>query len=198
MSIDEKKTLGELLSDPRIRPIASDAITGMDLKREGLWDKSIEQLREEQFGGGLTHGFDRLFAAADSGEWYYSLYSREDVEKDPTKAGVSLVWFPSKDPAASTRPYILLVPGGGFVNVWNLTEGWPVAAQFNDLGYHVFILTYRVIGEERLLDKNMEDFAQAIRFIREHAEKFCVNCMPKSSVSTGTAISPADSLPAAT
>ena len=56
-----------------------------------------------------------------------------------------------------------------------LTEGWPVAAQFNDLGYHVFILTYRVIGEERLLDKNMEDFAQAIRFIREHAEKFCVN-----------------------
>ena len=175
MSINEKKTLGELLSDPRIRPIASDAITGMDLKREGLWDKSIEQLREEQFGGGLTHGFDRLFATADCGEWYYSLYSREDVEKDPTKAGVSLVWFPSKDPAASTRPYILLVPGGGFVNVWNLTEGWPVAAQFNDLGYHVFILTYRVIGEERLLDKNMEDFAQAIRFIREHAEKFCVN-----------------------
>ncbi|MBQ1861347.1 MAG: hypothetical protein II141_09240, partial [Clostridia bacterium] len=32
MSIDEKKTLAELLSDPRIRPIASDAITGMDLK----------------------------------------------------------------------------------------------------------------------------------------------------------------------
>ena len=54
MSINEKKTLGELLSDPRIRPIASDAITGMDLKREGLWDKSIEQLRKEQFGGGLT------------------------------------------------------------------------------------------------------------------------------------------------
>ena len=90
MSIDEKKTLAELLSDPRIRPIASDAITGMDLKREGLWDKSIEQLREEQFGGGLTHGFDRLFAAADSGEWYYSLYSREDVEEVRRQMGEDL------------------------------------------------------------------------------------------------------------
>ena len=174
MSIDEKKTLGELLSDPRIRPIASDAITGMDLKQEGLWDKSIEQLREEQFGGGLTHGFDRLFAAADSGEWYYSLYSPEECAADPVKTGVSLVWFPSKDPAASTRPYILLVPGGGFVNVWVITFSFsPTASSGKSV---CWIKTWKTL--RRLSGSS--------------------GSMPRSSPSGGTGISPADSLPAAT
>ena len=62
-----------------------------------------------------------------------------------------MVWLPSDAPEADERPFILLVPGGGFVNVWNLTEGWPVAAQFNSEGYHVFILTYQVDGKEKLI-----------------------------------------------
>jgi len=60
------------------------------------------------------------------------------------------------------------------VNVWNLTEGWPVAAQFNRLGYHVFILTYQVSGEKCLLDRNMCDFARALEFIRKEKSRFHV------------------------
>lgn len=175
MILDETKTLGEVLSDPRIAPVASDAITGMDLSKEDMWNKSIRQLREERFGGNLTAGFERLFAAAESGSWFYPLYSPEECREDETRKGVHLVWLPSDDPAAAERPYILLVPGGGFVNVWNLTEGWPVAAQYNRLGYHVFILTYRVTEEDGLLDHEMEDFAQALRFISGHAPFFPVH-----------------------
>ena len=91
---------------------------------------------------------------------------------EPSRRGVSIVWFPSDSSGACEKPFILLVPGGGFVNVWNLTEGWPVAAQFNSLGYHVFILTYQVDGREKLLEKNMEDFARALTFIGEHRERF--------------------------
>ena len=167
---DMNKTLGEILSDPRIRAIAPDAIRDMDLTKDPMWNKPLRQLRAEGFGGELAEGFDRLFAAAQTGQWYYPLYTDEECAAEPEHRGASLVWLPSQDPAAAQRPWILLVPGGGFVNVWNLTEGWPVAAQFNRLGYSVGILTYRVDGEEALLRKEMADFARAIRFVREHGE----------------------------
>ncbi|MBR6322222.1 MAG: alpha/beta hydrolase [Lachnospiraceae bacterium] len=170
----ENRTLCELLSDPRISLIAPDAITNMDLSKTDMWDKTLLQLREEHFGGGMTAGFERLYKAAESGNWYYPLYSEEECSADPEKKGVNLVFLPSEDEKAGGRPYVLLVPGGGFVNVWNLTEGWPIAAQYNELGYHVFILTYRVDLDRQLLDKEMEDFARAIRFITAHEKQFGV------------------------
>ena len=51
-------------------------------------------------------------------------------------------------------------------------EGWPIAAQFNELGYHTAVLTYQVEGTERLLEKDMEDFARALRLIRDRREIF--------------------------
>ena len=45
--IEETKTLGELLSDPRIRPIAADAIRDMDLTQDAMWNKTLKELREE-------------------------------------------------------------------------------------------------------------------------------------------------------
>ena len=57
--IDERKTLKELLTDPLIAKIAPDAIRFMDLSKEDLWEKSLEQLRKECFGGDLAAGFER-------------------------------------------------------------------------------------------------------------------------------------------
>ncbi len=165
--IDMNTTLGELLSDPLIARIAPDAIRNRDLSREDMWGKTLAQLREEHFGGDLRAGFERLYAAARGGAWYYPLGGEGQ--------GANLVWFPADDAKAGEKPYILLVPGGGFVNVWNLTEGWPVAAQFNRLGYHVFILTYQVAGRDHLLEQEMNDFARALCLIRDHADRFRVD-----------------------
>ena len=173
--IDERKTLKELLTDPLIAKIAPDAIRFMDLSKEDLWEKSLEQLRKECFGGDLAAGFERLFEAARSGEWYYPLYTEEECAENADRKGTNLVWMPSGVEGADSRPFILLVPGGGFVNVWNLTEGWPVAAQFNRLGYHVFILTYQVAGRDHLLEQEMNDFARALCLIRDRADRFRVD-----------------------
>ncbi len=173
--IDERKTLKELLTDPLIAKIAPDAIRFMDLSKEDLWEKSLEQLRKECFGGDLAAGFERLFEAARSGEWYYPLYTEEECVENADRIGTNLVWMPSDVEGADSRPFILLVPGGGFVNVWNLTEGWPVAAQFNRLGYHVFILTYQVAGRDHLLEQEMNDFARALCLIRDRADRFRVD-----------------------
>lgn len=170
--INEQDTLGTLLSDPRIAPVAADAVRNRDLRAEPLWNMSLRRLREERFfSGGIAGGLERLYRAADEGDWHFPLYTAAECAEDPTRTGVNAVRLPSEDPAADGRPFILLVPGGGFVNVWNLTEGWPIAEQFNRLGYHVLILTYRVEARERLLEKNMEDMARALRFARENAER---------------------------
>ena len=169
----ENRTLGALLSDPRIAPIAPDAIRCRDLKAEPLWNMTLAELKAERFfSGGIGYGVERLYRAAETGTWYYPLYSGAECAQDAARRGTNIVWFPSDDPAASGRPFIFLVPGGGFVNVWNLTEGWPIADQFNRLGYHVFILTYQVEGREKLLEKNMGDFARALSLIREYASAF--------------------------
>ena len=114
--IDERKTLKELLTDPLIAKIAPDAIRFMDLSKEDLWEKSLEQLRKECFGGDLAAGFERLFEAARSGEWYYPLYTEEECAENADRKGTNLVWMPSGVEGADSRPFILLVPGGGFVS----------------------------------------------------------------------------------
>ena len=173
--IDEKKTLKDLLTDPLIAKIAPDAIKNMDLSKDEKWEKSLEQLREECFGGNMAAGFERLYRAARTGEWYYPLYTEAECAEDENRRGTNLVWFPSDEEGAASRPYILVVPGGGLENVWNLTEGWPIAAQFNRLGYNVFVLTYQVAIDNRLLEREMDDFAHAIRLIRDNAGKFRVD-----------------------
>ena len=165
--------MGALLSDPRIAPVAAQAILNRDLSTEPVWDKTLSQLSSEHFfSGDIGKGFERLYQAAETGEWYYPLYNESECEEDPGRRKVNVVWFPSERPEADERPFILLVPGGGFVNVWNLTEGWPIAEQFNRYGYHVFILTYQIDGEEKLLEKDMRDFARALHFIKENEQKF--------------------------
>lgn len=172
----ENNTLGELLSDERIAPIAGYAIRNWDLSKEDVWGKTLSQIRDEHlFAGKIGDGFERLYKAADTGEWYYPLYSEAECAEEPARKGVNIVWFPSEESGADERPYILVIPGGGFVNVWNLSEGWPVAAQFNKLGYHVFILTYQVDGDERLLDRNVQDISKALWFIKENEQRFHLN-----------------------
>ena len=179
----ENVKLGTLLSDPRIAPVAANAIRGRELKGDPLWDMTLTELKGEEFlTGEIGLGIQRLYRAAETGSWYFPLYSADECARDPARNGVSVVWFPSDDPGADERPWILVVPGGGFLNVWNLTEGWPIAEQFNRLGYHAFILSYQVEAEEKLLEKNMEDIARAVRLVGEREGQFhvhgdrCITC----------------------
>ena len=167
------KTLKALLEDPAIADIAPDAISKRDLSKEDFYHWTLQEIADNMGWRVLERGFARLFEAAQ-GAYYYRLYSDEECAQDAAKVGRNIVWFPSADKAADNRPYIFLVPGGGFVNVWSLTEGWPVAQQYNELGYHVFILTYRVCVDKAAL-KAMDDMARAMEIIRANREKFHVD-----------------------
>ena len=176
------KTLREMLENPLVSEIALDAISKWDLSVEEFWNWTLQEIADKMGWNCLERGFMSLYTAAGRGKYYWKLYSEEECAAEPAKEGRNFVWFPSEDKAADSRPFILLVPGGGFVNVWNLTEGWPVARHFNERGYHVFILTYRV-GVEAAAVRAMDDAARAMEIIRTHRDDFHVD--PDSYITCG-------------
>lgn len=169
-----ERTLKSILEDPLIAEIAPEAIRCRDLSQDEFYGWTLEKIDQEMHWSSLNRGFTRLFDIAERGQYYYPLYTAEECAAEPQKKGVNLVRLPSDDPAADNRPFIFLVPGGGFVNVWNLTEGWPIAQHFNARGYHVFILTYQVDTDAAAL-RAMDDAAKAMRLIEEHAGEFRVD-----------------------
>ncbi|MCR5743192.1 MAG: alpha/beta hydrolase [Lachnospiraceae bacterium] len=168
------RTFRSLMEDPAIAEITPDTISKMDLTREPYYEQTIAQMEDEGGWHSIERGFKALFKAAAAGKYYYSLYSDEECASDPEKIGRNITYFASDDPGANGRPYILVVPGGGFENVWNLTEGWPIADHYNKLGYHVFVLTYRV-SVEACAVKAMEDIARAMAIIDKNRDVFRVD-----------------------
>lgn len=168
------RTLKSLLEETAIAAIAPDAISKRDLSKEEFCHWTLQDIADKMGWRNLNSGFVRLFRAAQTGAYYYSLYTEEECKGAPSKKNANIVYLPSQDPAADNRPFLLLVPGGGFVNVWNLTEGWPIAHLFNGLGYHVFVLTYQVDVEATAV-RAMGDMARALEIIAKRKDEFHVN-----------------------
>lgn len=76
----------------------------------------------------LERGFRRLYEIPSRGEYCYKLFDSVECEGNAEKGSAHIVFFPSDNAAANERPFLFLIPGGGLVNVWNLTEGWPERA----------------------------------------------------------------------
>ena len=176
------QTLKQILNNPLIADIASDAIRGWDLAGEEYSDWTLQEIADKMGWRSLERGFTRLFRAAAEGRYYYRLYSDEECADVPSRKGTNIVWFRSDDAKANSRPFILLVPGGGFVNVWNLTEGWPVADHFNQKGYHVSILTYQIETDGAAV-RAMDDIARAMEMIQSHRNEFHVD--PQNYITCG-------------
>ncbi len=167
------KKLSEILEDSSIVEIACHAISGWDLSKEEFYDWTIEELGEKKGWVNLERGLGRLLKVAKKGNYYFPLYSKEECKEDSAREGRNIVFFPSDDPKADKRPFILMTPGGAFINVWHLTEGWPSAEHFNSCGYHVFLLTYQV-GIEGSAVRAMDDMARALELIRKKEDELCV------------------------
>lgn len=66
---------------------------------------------------------------------------------------------------------VLIFPGGGY-NHRAYHEGDPIARRFNELGYHAFVLQYRVLPSTA--PAAQLDAARAVKIIRANAEKWCI------------------------
>lgn len=73
------------------------------------------------------------------------------------------------------HPCLLILPGGGYAVVVP-PEGELLAKEFNNRGYHCFVMTYTTNQLLRVpvMDQAMRDLARAIRFVRKNSDKYLI------------------------
>lgn len=72
------------------------------------------------------------------------------------------------------RPFVLILPGGGYNNVFAFVEGYTTAIKLNELGYNAFIGQYRV-GKNAHYPNPQDDVAEMIQWIFLNAKRLGVN-----------------------
>ena len=122
---------------------------------------------------GIVRGCNFLLEQlAKEGEIRFA-YTAEECTEDARKKDVNIMRFvPEK--TDESKPYIILIAGGGMTCVCTLAESIPTARHFVEAGYQVFTITYRV-GRPGVKKLSMDDLAACVTYIRNHAEEFQVN-----------------------
>lgn len=69
------------------------------------------------------------------------------------------------------HPFAVICPGGGYSMVCSFVEGMPFARRLNEMGYHAFVVYYRVKDKARF-PAPQDDLARAVREIHAHAEEW--------------------------
>lgn len=168
-SITERTTIGELRRMPEYQEVADYLLLSDMEPQEVLEKKTIQDIgkgQTETFIEGLEHLNNVIKRNSNIA---FDIWSDIDKKKDPTKKRTKLLFLPG----LPDNPYVVVCPGGAYMAVCSLIEGFPVANILNQLGYNVFILNYRVTTCP-LIPKPQEDLAQALRFIHDHCKKFRV------------------------
>ena len=183
LKLDENTRFSEIWEAEEFREFRDYFIVNMDLLNDPNFGRTLGEIDTDSWSmKGLIKGLLRLQEMIRRGHHMIPISTEEERAKDPLFEKTGFLYFPSDDPAADTKPYIMVVPGGAYTNVWNLTEGYPVAAHFNELGYHAFIMSYRVnnvnakiFPEGGLMPRPLDDLAQAFKIIRERKAEFRVD-----------------------
>ena len=94
--------------------------------------------------------------------------------------GKIMLWSEARKISSYIRPYlldtsdprgaVLIIPGGGYHMVCEPSEGAPVARGFNALGYHAFVLNYRVYPD--VYPAPQQDALRAMKIIRGRAKEW--------------------------
>ncbi len=175
LNINENTKFSEIWEAEEFREFRDFFIVNMDLPNDPNFNRTLQEIDTDSWSmKGLIRGLARLQEMIRRGHHMIPISTQEEQAEDPRYVNTGFLYFPSDDPEADHRPYNMVVPGGGYVNVWNLTEGYPIAAHFNELGYHAFIFSYRVTGTG-LMPRPLDDLSRAFRIIQERAAEFHVD-----------------------
>lgn len=134
---------------------------------------TLDEMHEEQPSWNvesMVQGLKRLVDVAEKQNVLFDVYKTDECTDDPEKEDVKL-WFLPAMGKRTDKPFILSISGGAYTCVCSLVESFPTAARFNELGYPVFVLTYRVM-KDKLFPKPLEDIAAAIQYIQRNRDLF--------------------------
>ncbi len=78
----------------------------------------------------------------------------------------------------ANKAAIIVLPGGGYVGVSIVKEGYEVAEQLNAMGIAAFVLKYRTPDPAHMRDRTLgplQDVQQAIHTVRQHAAEWNID-----------------------
>ncbi len=73
----------------------------------------------------------------------------------------------------AVKGVVILCSGGAFLFRNNFVEGGPVAEELSKLGYHCFVVNYRL--NPYTMQEGALDLARAVRYVRSHAEEYDID-----------------------
>jgi acetyl esterase/lipase len=91
----------------------------------------------------------------------------------PNKKAPSITHFPSKIDSSKLKPAIIVISGGGYFGRDVQKEGIPSSIFFQNIGFEVFLLNYRV--SPYFYPTSIEDGKRSVQFIRFHAKKWDID-----------------------
>ena len=101
----------------------------------------------------------------------FPLYSQEEINKNNDLSVSELYYFPNN--SREKKPYVIIIPGGGYFECNVNKVAFPYAAKANEAGFTAFVLGYRY-GKYSSKYAPIDDLAKAIGFITENADSFNV------------------------
>lgn len=102
----------------------------------------------------------------DGQKVFYSIYSEQEMEQDPTKRNTGLIFFRGLPNA----PFAIVNAGGGFMYVAAIHDSFPAALEISRMGLNGFALIYRPGAQTAC-----QDLARAIAFIFEHQNELQID-----------------------
>ena len=113
----------------------------------------------------ISLGLETLLRNRQKGKTIYQVYEDEGEFRED----VVLFSFPSEE--KTEKPFVVVCGGGGYTNIVNGKEGYPIAARYAELGYPSFVLNYRVNMDPQI-DYALSDLANGIRYILDNVDEF--------------------------
>lgn len=176
--ITSETRLSEIFTMPQLAPYAQYLLYSPEppeLPGNGRDEATLGSLAfigwsPDSIAGGLNF----LLKAVEAGKAeQYFVYKEEDCADDPQKKNVNVIRL-MPETLDETRPYIVLCSGGAYNSVCTMVESLPTARHMVELGYQVFMMTYRV-AEVGNVPLAIADLASALHFINDRKEIFGID-----------------------
>ncbi len=184
MKFSINTTLGEIYNHPSLAKAKKYLVGKGESFFESNSSMTLEQLNKVAPSWGaddMVSGINRLLEEAENNKYMYHVYSEEEISDSQDKKDVVLFHFPVKNKMKKKNPFVIITPGGGYNIVASIVEGFPIAEEFNKLGYTAFCLNYRT-AQDALFPKTMDDYAAAYNFIINNKEHFDIDSYEYFSV----------------
>ncbi|HBP52645.1 MAG TPA: hypothetical protein DEF02_01915 [Clostridiales bacterium] len=72
------------------------------------------------------------------------------------------------------KPFVLVLPGGGYGDVCSLVEGYSTALRLNEMGYNAFVGQYSV-GKNAHYPNPQDDVAQMLKYVFDNAKNLSID-----------------------